>query len=70
MTDQRVHAVEVVVHKPSAPIPLQFDDVAVIAWRSRRGGRGPARDGGKRTRGMAGAPWHDAGRTVHRVQPG
>ena len=46
MTDQRVHAVEVVVHKPSAPIPVQFDDVAVIARRSRRGGRGAGRDGG------------------------
>lgn len=42
MHDERVHAVEVVVHKPSAPIPLQFDDVAVIARRSRRGGRGSA----------------------------
>ncbi|WNG87079.1 dihydroneopterin aldolase [Mycobacterium sp. ITM-2016-00317] len=42
MRDERVHAVEVVVHKPSAPIPLQFDDVAVIARRSRRGGRGTA----------------------------
>ena len=40
MQDQRVHAVEVVVHKPSAPIPLQFNDVAVTARRSRRGGRG------------------------------
>jgi len=38
MRDQRVHAVEVVVHKPSAPIPLQFNDVAVTARRSRRGG--------------------------------
>ena len=36
MTDQRVHAVEVVVHKPSAPIPLTFSDVAVVARRSRR----------------------------------
>lgn len=41
MTDQRVHAVEVVVHKPSAPIPLTFHDVAVVARRSRRGSRGP-----------------------------
>ena len=57
MTDQRVHAVEVVVHKPSAPIPLQFDDVAVIARRSRRGGRGPARDGGS-------GPGRDGGSTV------
>jgi 7,8-dihydroneopterin aldolase/epimerase/oxygenase len=40
MGDERVHAVEVVVHKPSAPIPLQFTDVAVTARRSRRGGRG------------------------------
>lgn len=40
MTDERVHAVEVVVHKPSAPIPLQFADVAVVARRSRRGTRG------------------------------
>ena len=42
MADDRVHAVEVVVHKPSAPIPLQFADVAVVARRSRRGGRGGA----------------------------
>ena len=40
MGDERVHAVEVVVHKPSAPIPLTFADVAVVARRSRRGGRG------------------------------
>ncbi len=37
MTDERVHAVEVVVHKPHAPIPLTFSDVAVVARRSRRG---------------------------------
>ena len=42
MTDERVHAAEVVVHKPSAPIPLSFADVAVTARRSRRGGRGGA----------------------------
>ena len=42
MADERVHAVEVVVHKPSAPIPLAFTDVAVTARRSRRGGRGGA----------------------------
>jgi len=29
-----------VVHKPHAPIPLTFTDVAVVARRSRRGGRG------------------------------
>ena len=39
MTDARVHAAEVVVHKPGAPIPLAFADVAVVARRSRRGGR-------------------------------
>lgn len=40
MTDQRAHAVEVTIHKPSAPIPLTFADVAVTIRRSRRGGRG------------------------------
>ena len=40
MADERVHAVEVVVHKPAAPIPMRFADVAVVARRSRRGGRG------------------------------
>ncbi len=40
MDDLRVHAVEVVVHKPQAPIPQQFADVAVVVRRSRRGGRG------------------------------
>lgn len=40
MIDERVHATEVVVHKPHAPIPLSFSDVAVVARRSRRGGRG------------------------------
>ncbi|KAA0097770.1 dihydroneopterin aldolase [Mycolicibacterium sp. P1-18] len=39
MADERLHAVEVVVHKPDAPIPLTFADVAVVARRSRRGGR-------------------------------
>ena len=44
MTDQRVHAAEVVVHKPNAPIELSFSDVAVVARRSRRSGRsGPGR---------------------------
>jgi 7,8-dihydroneopterin aldolase/epimerase/oxygenase len=36
MTDDRVHAVEVTVHKPSAPIPLTFADVAVTIRRSRK----------------------------------
>jgi 7,8-dihydroneopterin aldolase/epimerase/oxygenase len=40
MDDERVHAVEVTVHKPQAPIPQQFTDVAVMVRRSRRGGRG------------------------------
>ncbi|MCX6466171.1 MAG: dihydroneopterin aldolase [Pseudonocardiales bacterium] len=42
MTDARVHAVEVVLHKPQAPIPLEFADVAVVARRSRRSSGGPA----------------------------
>ncbi|WP_156686347.1 dihydroneopterin aldolase [Mycobacterium sp. Marseille-P9652] len=40
MADERVHAVEVTVHKPRAPIPHEFADVAVVVRRSRRGGRG------------------------------
>lgn len=40
MTDERVYATEVTLHKPSAPIPLTFADVAVTIRRSRRGGRG------------------------------
>ena len=40
MEDGRVHAVEVVVHKPQAPIEQKFADVAVVVRRSRRGGRG------------------------------
>ena len=36
MRDGRPHAVEVTVHKPSAPIPLTFADVSVTARRSRR----------------------------------
>lgn len=34
------HAVEVTVHKPQAPIPVPFDDVAVTARRSRKGRAG------------------------------
>ena len=48
MADERVHAVEVTVHKPQAPMPQQFADVSVAVRRSRRGGRGsviPARGG-------------------------
>ncbi|HEX6755261.1 MAG TPA: dihydroneopterin aldolase [Mycobacteriales bacterium] len=36
MADERVIAAEVTVHKPHAPIPLEFTDVAVTARRSRR----------------------------------
>lgn len=43
MKDGRVHAVEVTIHKPAAPIPLTFADVAVTVRRSRRGGRGQGR---------------------------
>ncbi|MGC4961499.1 dihydroneopterin aldolase [Gordonia sp. DT101] len=37
MDDERIAACEVTVHKPSAPIPLQFGDVAVVTRRSRKG---------------------------------
>lgn len=43
LADERLHAVEVTVHKPNAPIPLTFADVAVTVRRSRRGGRGTIR---------------------------
>ncbi|MCT2582540.1 dihydroneopterin aldolase [Actinophytocola gossypii] len=42
MRDGRVHAVEVTIHKPNAPIPVPFADVAVTVRRSRRGGRARA----------------------------
>ena len=35
LRDERLTAVEVTVHKPSAPIPLNFDDVAVTVRRER-----------------------------------
>jgi dihydroneopterin aldolase len=35
LADSRVQAVEVTVHKPSAPIPLTFADVAVTVHRER-----------------------------------
>jgi dihydroneopterin aldolase len=44
LDDARVHAVEVVVHKPQAPIPLDFADVAVVLRRppgGQDGGSGP-----------------------------
>lgn len=34
---RKVQAVEVAVHKPSAPIPVAFDDVTVRIQRSREG---------------------------------
>lgn len=33
---EQLHAVEVTIHKPHAPIPLSFADVAVVARRSRK----------------------------------
>ena len=41
-----VHAAEVTVHKPSAPIPLTFTDVSVTVRRPVKSGRGgqPAAD--------------------------
>ena len=36
VADRRVEAVEVTVHKPDAPIPLEFADVAVTVSRSSR----------------------------------
>src|ERR1700720_2393915 len=38
--DTGVPEVGGLVQKPQAPIPHSFDDVAVVARRSRRGGRG------------------------------
>jgi dihydroneopterin aldolase len=40
LTDRRVRAVEVVLHKPRAPIPLQFSDVAVVLHRCAPGSGG------------------------------
>ncbi|MFT4085606.1 MAG: dihydroneopterin aldolase [Gordonia sp. (in: high G+C Gram-positive bacteria)] len=46
MLDDRISACEVTVHKPSAPIPLTFDDVAVVTRRSATSG--PTQPGGAR----------------------
>jgi 7,8-dihydroneopterin aldolase/epimerase/oxygenase len=45
MADPRVQAAEVVLHKPQAPIPLEFADVAVVTRRTRAPapGRPPGR---------------------------
>lgn len=37
LADDRVDAVEVTVHKPAAPIPQDFADVAVTVHRTRQG---------------------------------
>ncbi|MEU7766284.1 dihydroneopterin aldolase [Nocardia sp. NPDC049190] len=37
MTDPRIRSVEVVLHKPSAPIPHTFADVRVVTSRHRGG---------------------------------
>jgi dihydroneopterin aldolase len=42
LTDGRVEAVEVVLHKPQAPIPLEFADVAVVVHRTRSATGGAA----------------------------
>ena len=36
LADARVLEVEVTLHKPQAPIPLEFEDVAVVVRRGRR----------------------------------
>ncbi|MEO7196783.1 MAG: dihydroneopterin aldolase [Pseudonocardiaceae bacterium] len=38
LADQRVQSVEITVHKPTAPLPLSFTDVAVTIRRCRDGG--------------------------------
>jgi dihydroneopterin aldolase len=40
MADPRASAVEVTLHKPQAPIPLDFADVAVVAHRFRKAAGG------------------------------
>jgi dihydroneopterin aldolase len=40
LSDERVRAVDVTVHKPAAPIPLDFADVAVTVRRERTGPAG------------------------------
>jgi dihydroneopterin aldolase len=49
LADGRVAAATVTVHKPQAPIPLQFADVAVTVRRDRASATGPdtAPDGGR-----------------------
>ena len=45
MADHPVHAAEVTVHKPDAPIPLTFADVAVTIRRSAKSPGGGDRRG-------------------------
>lgn len=42
LADERVAEAEITVHKPGAPIPLTFDDVAVTVVRTRRPVPGPS----------------------------
>ena len=35
-TYEQLHAIEVTIHKPHAPIPLPFEDVAIVARRNRK----------------------------------
>lgn len=35
-TYEQLHAIEVTIHKPHAPIPLPFADVAIVARRNRK----------------------------------
>ena len=53
-----LHAVEVTVHKPKAPIPRTFADVAVVARRSRK----HARTGAPRAASQAGTSQAEAQR--------
>ena len=47
MADRRITACEVTLHKPSAPIPLTFGDVAVVARRSRKSAGSPVPAAGR-----------------------
>ena len=58
MTDARCTRSKSSCTKPQAPIPLTFSDVAVVARRSRQGGREQIVPAGGATR--AGARWHTA----------
>ena len=48
LTDPRVTAVEVALHKPQAPIPLDFADVAVVVHRTRTPPAAPRSPSGPR----------------------